>query len=198
MFGCDYDARIREDDMTVRAALYLRVSTKRQAEKDLSIPDQRRQIREYCEQEGMEVVAEYAEPDASATDDKRPEFQWMIDDACRLEHLFDVVIVHSFSRFFRDVYGSAYYLQKLEKQSVSLISITQQVTDDPAGQMVRTIFAAFDQYSSQENAKHVARAMIENARQGFWNGSRPPAPTKCAKAGPFARAREFAWIGSMS
>jgi site-specific DNA recombinase len=27
---------------------------------------------------------------------------------------------------------------------------------------------------SRENAKHVIRAMKENARQGYWNGSRPP------------------------
>ncbi len=31
-----------------RAALYLRVSTPRQAEHDLSIPDQRRQMENYC------------------------------------------------------------------------------------------------------------------------------------------------------
>ena len=33
---------------TGRAALYLRVSTGRQAENDLSIPDQRRQLQSYC------------------------------------------------------------------------------------------------------------------------------------------------------
>jgi hypothetical protein len=32
----------------------------------------------------------------------------------------------------------------------------------------------FDEHQSRENAKHVHRAMCENARQGFWNGSRPP------------------------
>jgi site-specific DNA recombinase len=31
-----------------RAALYLRVSTGRQADSDLSIPDQRRQAKSYC------------------------------------------------------------------------------------------------------------------------------------------------------
>jgi hypothetical protein len=30
------------------------------------------------------------------------------------------------------------------------------------------------EYQSKENAKHVLRAMNENARQGFWNGARPP------------------------
>ncbi|WP_416193477.1 hypothetical protein [Nitrobacter sp. TKz-YC01] len=37
---------------TTRAALYLRVSTARQAEHDVSIPDQRRQGEAYCETRG--------------------------------------------------------------------------------------------------------------------------------------------------
>ena len=40
--------------------------------------------------------------------------------------------------------------------------------------MMRKIMALFDEYQSRENAKHTLRAMKENARQGFWNGSRPP------------------------
>ena len=38
--------------------------------------------------------------------------------------------------------------------------------------MVRQVFALFDEYQSKENAKHTLRAMQENARQGFWNGSK--------------------------
>src|SRR5258708_11875301 len=40
--------------------------------------------------------------------------------------------------------------------------------------MIRQIMALFDEYQSKENAKHTLRAMKENARQGFWNGSLPP------------------------
>jgi DNA invertase Pin-like site-specific DNA recombinase len=40
--------------------------------------------------------------------------------------------------------------------------------------MVRQVFALFDEYQSKENAKHTLRAMQENARQGFWNGSKAP------------------------
>ena len=42
----------------VRAALYLRVSTGRQAQSDLSIPDQRRQAKAYCKSRGWEIVAD--------------------------------------------------------------------------------------------------------------------------------------------
>ena len=40
--------------------------------------------------------------------------------------------------------------------------------------MMRQIMALFDEYQSKENAKHVLRALKENARQGFGNGSPRP------------------------
>jgi site-specific DNA recombinase len=86
----------------MKVALYLRVSTARQAEKDLSIPDQRNQLERWCKEKKSKIVAEYVEPGASATDDKRPQFQRMMDDATRPDRPFDAVLVHSFSRFFRD------------------------------------------------------------------------------------------------
>ena len=157
-----------------RAALYLRVSTSRQAEKDLSIPDQRGQLEAWCKQRGFDVVAEYVEPGASATDDKRPQFQRMMEDATRRDRPFDAILVHSFSRFFRDSFLFELHRRSLEKNSVALISTTQTVSEDSAGQMSRQLMSIFDEYQSRENAKHVIRAMKENARQGFWNGSRPP------------------------
>jgi site-specific DNA recombinase len=42
------------------------------------------------------------------------------------------------------------------------------------GTMLRQIVTLFDEYQSKENAKHTLRAMCENARQGYWNGARPP------------------------
>ena len=87
---------------------------------------------------------------------------------------FDMVVVHSFSRFFRDHFELEFYVRKLAKNGVKLVSITQEMGDDPMHVMMRQIMALFDEYQSKENAKHVIRALKENARQGFWNGSLPP------------------------
>ena len=157
-----------------RAALYLRVSTARQAEHDVSIPDQKRQGEAYCASRGFELVETYVEPGASATNDRRPEFQRMIEAGTSKPAPFDVVVVHSFSRFFRDHFELEFYVRKLAKNGVKLISITQEMGDDPMHVMMRQIMALFDEYQSKENAKHVLRALKENARQGFWNGSLPP------------------------
>ena len=114
----------------LRAALYLRVSTARQAEHDVSIPDQKRQGEAYCVSSGYQLVETCVEPGASATNDPRPEFQRTIEAGT--------------------------------------------MGDDPMHVMMRQIMALFDEYQSKENAKHVIRALKENARQGFWNGSLPP------------------------
>jgi site-specific DNA recombinase len=158
----------------IRVALYLRVSTGRQADSDLSIPDQRRQAKAYCASRGWEIVADYVEPGVSATDDRRPEFQRMIDAATTKPPAFNVIVVHSFSRFFRDQFQLEFYVRRLAKSGVRLVSITQELGDDPMSNMIRQIMALFDEYQSKENAKHTLRAMKENARQGFWNGSLPP------------------------
>ena len=157
-----------------RAALYLRVSTARQAEHDVSIPDQKRQGEAYCLSRGYQLVETYVEPGASATNDRRPEFQRMIEAGTAKPASFDVVVVHSFSRFFRDHFELEFYVRRLAKNGVKLVSITQEMGDDPMHVMMRQIMALFDEYQSKENAKHVIRALKENARQGFWNGSLPP------------------------
>src|SRR5262252_7307872 len=85
-----------------RAALYLRVSTGRQAAGDVSIPSQRELTRHYCEAQGWEVTKEFVEPGASATDNRRPVFQQMLEQAESPDRRFDVICVHSFSRFYRN------------------------------------------------------------------------------------------------
>jgi site-specific DNA recombinase len=161
--------------LATSAALYLRVSTGRQAEHDLSIPDQRRQGANYCAAKGWTVACEFVEPGASATDDRRLEFQKMMDAAQLKPPPFKFIVVHSFSRFFRDQFQLEFYVRRLAKNRVRLVSITQDLGDDPMSVMMRQIMALFDEYQSKENAKHTLRAMRENARQGYWNGgARPP------------------------
>src|SRR5579883_2371710 len=169
--------------VTVRAAVYLRVSTGRQADSDLSIPDQRRQAKGYCTSRGWEIVADYVEPGASATGDRRPEFLRMIDAATVKPPAFDVILVHSFSRFFRDQFQLEFCVRRLAKNGVRLVSITQELGDDPMSNMIRQIMALFDEYQSRENAKHTLRAMKENARQGYWNGALPPIGYRIVAAG---------------
>ena len=135
----------------VRACAYLRVSTGRQAESDLSIPDQHRQVA-FCAAKGWPLKAEYIEPGASATDNSRPEFQRMIERATDGDRPFDVIVVRSYSRFFHDSFGLEMYIRRLAKAGVRLVSMSQKLGDDPAQVIMRQVIALFDEYQSRETA----------------------------------------------
>ncbi len=107
----------------MKAALYARVCTTRQAERQLSIPDQLRQMREWCNREGYEVTEVFKDEGASATDDRRPEFLRMMAQAYAKPPAFDVIVVHSLSRFFRDHLELGIHDKNLRKNKVKLVSI---------------------------------------------------------------------------
>jgi site-specific DNA recombinase len=121
------------------------------------------------------TAADYVEPGASATDDRRPEFQRMIDAATAKPPMFDVILVHSFSRFFRDQFQLEFYVRRLAKNGVRLVlcrsprslATTHEQHDPPNHGAVRRIPV------EGERQAHPA-AMKENVRQGFWNGALPP------------------------
>jgi site-specific DNA recombinase len=163
----------------MKAVLYCRVSTGKQFEKNLSIPDQLKQLREYCESQGYEIHKEFVEDGASATDDRRPAFQEMIAEAMQKDCPFSVILVLTTSRFFRDAYLAKFYKRKLKKRGIKVKAIHQPVSEDPSGELVENIFEAFDQHESQMNAFHTLRGMRENARRGFWNGSTPKFGFQC-------------------
>src|SRR3569833_4063277 len=158
----------------LRAAIYLRVSTGRQAVNDVSIPSQRKLVGDHCERQGWMIADEYIEPGLTGTDDTRPAFQAMIERACDPDHPYDVSGVHAFSRFFRDGAVQELTIRRLRKHGGEVVSTSQPTGTDPAAQMMRQIIGIFDEYTSRENGKQVTRAMRENAAQGFWNGATPP------------------------
>ena len=158
----------------MQVVLYARVSTARQFANGLSVPDQLRQMHQWCDRQGHTVTREYIEPGDTATDDKREVFQEMIFDAQNVPSPFELIVVHSFSRFFRDEIEATLYERKLAKFGVKMVSITQHTSDDPSGEIQRRLIMLFDEYQSKENAKHTLRGMQENARQGYFNGSTAP------------------------
>ena len=124
----------------------------------------------------------------------------MIERACDGERAFDLIVVHSYSRFFREAFEQEFYLRKLGKHGVKVVSITQPVGDEsePVQGMMRKVIALFDEYQSKENAKHVIRSMKENARQGFWNGATPPLGYKLVEAEKRGTRSRRNWTSTLS
>lgn len=93
----------KEENSQKSVVLYARVSTERQAIKDLSIPDQLKRMRAYCEAHDYRILDEYVDEGRTATDDNRPAFQAMLHRVTNQGEQVHAIVVHSFSRAHRNV-----------------------------------------------------------------------------------------------
>src|SRR5262249_53049163 len=78
---------------TMKVVLYARVSSDKQAEKDLSIPAQLKQMCEYCRSKGWLIMDQYIDEAESARTANRPKFQAMIAAAKSKTKEFDAILV---------------------------------------------------------------------------------------------------------
>lgn len=153
---------------------YVRVSTARQAERDLSLPEQERQISAYCAAQGLNLVTIIRDPGLSGRNADRPGLKTLKDRCLAPGSTIRKIIVHSYSRLGRDSIETGMLIRRLKKAGIDVVVVTQTFGDDSAGELVRHIVMGVDEYRSAEIGETTRDKMVENARQGYWNGARPP------------------------
>jgi site-specific DNA recombinase len=168
--------RHSEDDPATKvgAALYIRVSTDEQAQHELSQTDQINQATAFAKNHDWVVRGIYVDGGFSGRSDKRPQFQKLVEDAKRPDCKFKNVIIHSWSRFGRNLGDHINYKKELKKLGKKVYSITQDFGDGPAAEFATNVIAMMDEWQSERTSEDVTRTMKENARQGYHNGSKPP------------------------
>jgi len=156
--------------MNLRAAIYARFSSDNQ--RDESIDAQIRAIEEYSKRNNIDIVKIYSDRAKSATTDKRPDFQQMVDDSAL--GLFDIVIVHKLDRFSRDKHDSVHYKRKLRKNNVKVVSVIEHLDDSPESIILESVLEGMAEYYSKNLAREVMKGMRENAYQCKHTGGTPP------------------------
>jgi site-specific DNA recombinase len=152
------------------AAIYARFSSDNQREE--SIDAQLRACEDYANQYGIIIVKTYVDRAKSATSDKRPAFQEMIEASD--QKVFDTIIVHKLDRFSRDKCDSALYKRRLKKNGITLISVLERLDGSPESDMMETLLEGMAQYYSRNLAREVMKGMRENAYQCRHTGGIPP------------------------
>ena len=157
-----------------KAIIYARVSTEKQAERELSLEAQVEICRKKAKELGYEVVKVFKEAESGRSAEKREEFQKAIDYA--ISNKIDAFIVYDTSRFARNRQDAIVYKTLLRKKGVKLIYASQSIPeeDDLTSLFVEGILEIIDEYYSRKLAKDVKRSMEKNAQEGYWNGGIPP------------------------
>jgi site-specific DNA recombinase len=159
----------------MKVALYARVSSDRQAEKELSIPAQIKAIQQYCQERGYIIVKEFIEKGKSAKTDDREEFQKMIALAKRSNRPFEAILVHKFDRFSRKRDDHVICKALLAQVGVKVISVTEQTeAETPQDKLLEGMLEVMSEFFNANLATEVRKGMAQNAKQGFNNGGTPP------------------------
>lgn len=153
-----------------RVALYARFSSDNQRSE--SIDAQIRAMTAYCQHHHYIIVDTYIDEAKSATTDRRPDFQRMIEDSKK--GIFDIVLVHKLDRFARNRYDSAVYKRELKKNGVSVYSVLENLDNSPESIMMESVLEGMAEYYSQNLGREVMKGMKETALQCKHTGGKPP------------------------
>lgn len=153
----------------IPAVVYARYSSSNQREE--SIAGQLRDCHAFAERNGYKVIREYTDSAMTATSDRRPSFQRMVEDSKK--KTFEVVIVWKLDRFARDRYDAAIYRKRLKDNGVRLVSAMENITDSPEGIILEGMLEAMAEYYSRNLAENVKRGTYDSALERKVLGTLP-------------------------
>ncbi len=152
--------------------IYLRVSTKEQAQKGdnkegYSIPAQREACLKYIKDRGWNLVDEYVDRGESARSSQRPQLQEMLSKI-KKDKSIDAVIVHKIDRLARNMEDHVAIKAILKRRDVALVSVVENIEDSASGRLIEGIHALMAEFYSANLGMETKKGMIQKARQGGW------------------------------
>jgi site-specific DNA recombinase len=161
-----------------RAVIYLRVSSKKQVEKDydpegLSLPSQRKMCQATADKLGADIIREYVEPGVSGGSVlKRKAFKKMLADAEELRDV-DLVIFWKVSRWARDEIDQWTAFGLVRNLDIELASSCEPIDSSPTGMLVFGIMGSIAAHQRRELSIEVKRTMIQKVEVGGTPGRAP-------------------------
>jgi len=151
----------------VKAVIYLRVSTKEQAEEGYSIPAQAEACRRFVADRGWELADEYVDRGESARTADRPQLQAMLARLAE-DRSIEALVVHKLDRLARNLEDHAAVRAALRKAHVQLHSVTESLEDSASGKLVEGILASIAEFYSANLGQEIRKGMDQKAAQGGW------------------------------
>ena len=156
-----------------KAALYTRVSTSYQVDKD-SLPHQREELINYSQYAlGINQYEVFEDAGFSGKNTDRPAFQDMMRRIRQGE--FTHLIVNKIDRISRNLLDFAAMYDELKELGVVFVSRNEQFdTSNAMGEAMLKIILVFAELERHVTSERVTAIMIDRAQKGKWNGANVP------------------------
>ena len=159
----------------VTTALYVRVSTEKQADEGYSLDAQRERLQAHCVGQGWIVDPTHIYIDAgiSGKSTDRPEFQRMLT-AARAGEVGRIVAM-KLDRLARNVRDFLALADELRGVGCELVMIKESFdTGTPQGKFALTMFAAMAELEAATIKERMLSGKAQKAAEGGWNGAPVP------------------------
>lgn len=156
-----------------KAALYVRVSTNYQIDRD-SLPMQRQELITYAQlMFGINDYVVFEDAGYSGKNTDRPEFQNMMRRIRAGE--FTHLLCWKIDRISRNLLDFASMYQELKDLGVTFVSKNEQFdTSTAIGEAMLKIILVFAELERNMTSERVTATMLSRAQNGLWNGGRVP------------------------
>ena len=156
-----------------KAALYIRVSTNHQIDKD-SLPLQRKDLITYAEvMLGISDYEIFEDAGYSGKNVERPAYQDMMR-RCR-QGEFSHILVWKIDRISRNLVDFASMYEELKKLGITFVSKNEQFDTSAAiGGAMLKIILVFAELERNMTSERVSAVMVDRAKKGLWNGAGIP------------------------
>ena len=181
----------QKDESTEKTAvIYLRVSTKEQAERNgdpegYSIPAQREACRRRAQTLEAAIVREFVDRGESAKTADRPALKEMLQYVA--QHRIGYVIVHKIDRLARNRADDLAISSVFHEAGAQLVSCSENIDRTPSGLLLHGIMASIAEFYSQNLAAEVKKGMTQKAKNG---GTPALAPIGYLNVRPLVDGRE--------
>lgn len=168
--------------MRKKAIIYGRVSTVKQADKDLPIDSQIEAGRKCAEDLQADVLRVFVDAGISGSRGDRAAFL----DAIEYAGVFDIdyFIVWDTKRFARNRVDAAVFKRDLRRGGTKIVYVANDIDGDTdEGWMLEGMMELVDESQRRTVSKDTRRSLMKNARDGFFNGGQCPFGYRVVPAG---------------
>ncbi len=149
--------------------IYTRVSTKEQADNNMSLATQLKSCELYAHKHGYHISGFYGGTYESAKTDERKEFNRMLSFVRKSRERISYIIVYSVDRFSRSGANAIYITDELKKQGILVIFVTQPTdASTSSGSLQQNIQYIFSAYDNQQRREKCMAGTKEALLRGEW------------------------------
>lgn len=160
----------------MRAAIYTRVSTDRQAEEGFSLEAQHDILMSVLEKKNLQLYRVYSDPGVSGGSFKRPGVQALLTDLKAKR--FDTILIHKLDRLSRNMGDLYSFIELVNKLDVRLIIAAQGSeeidTRSPMGKAFLFFSGIWAQIYLENLREETLKGLITKTKNGGKHISKPP------------------------